>query len=135
MGENNEFDRVEYWIETSEYDLETAKIMLKGKRFLYVGFMCNLALEKILKAYFVFTNSSMPPYTHNLRRIATESNLYKLMSEDQKDFIDDIIPFNIEGRYPEYKQMLYEALDEEKCNKILKGTEEFITWTKTKLKN
>ena len=77
----------------------------------------------------------MPPYTHNLRRIATESNLYKLMSEDQKDFIDDIIPFNIEGRYPEYKQMLYEALDEEKCNKILKGTEEFITWTKTKLKN
>ena len=46
MGENNEFDRVEYWIETSEYDLETAKIMLKGKRFLYVGFMCNLALEK-----------------------------------------------------------------------------------------
>ena len=31
--------RVEYWIELSDYDLETAEAMLESKRYLYVGFM------------------------------------------------------------------------------------------------
>lgn len=133
MGDKNEFDKVDYWIETAEYDLETSKVMQKGKRYLYVGFMCSLAVEKILKAFYVFAKNQMPPYTHNLRRIATEANLYKDLTENQKDFIDDIIPFSIEGRYPEYKQMLYEALNDEKCKKIIQETEEFIEWTKKKL--
>ena len=34
---------------TTIYDLDTAKAMLKSERYLYVGFMCNLAIEKILK--------------------------------------------------------------------------------------
>lgn len=135
MEDNNEFDKVEYWIETAEYDLETSKVMRKGKRYLYVGFMCSLAVEKILKAFYVYTKNGMPPYTHNLRRIATEANLYKDMTDEQKNFIDDIIPFNIGGRYPEYKQMLYDALNDEKCKMIIEETEEFIEWIKKKLEN
>ncbi len=29
------------WIQIAEYDLETAKAMLKSKRYLYVVFMCQ----------------------------------------------------------------------------------------------
>lgn len=36
---NNE--KVNYWIDIAEYDLETAKAMFTSKRFLYVGFMCH----------------------------------------------------------------------------------------------
>lgn len=32
--------KVQYWIDLAEYDLEAAKVMLKGKMFLHVGFMC-----------------------------------------------------------------------------------------------
>jgi hypothetical protein len=32
-------DKVKYWQELSDYDLETAVAMLKSKRCLYVGFM------------------------------------------------------------------------------------------------
>ena len=39
-------DKVAYWIELSDYDLETAKAMLDTKRFLYVGFMCHQVIEK-----------------------------------------------------------------------------------------
>ena len=46
-------EKVEYWIDISEYDLETAEAMLQTKRFLYVGFMCHQAIEKILKAHYV----------------------------------------------------------------------------------
>ena len=102
---------------------------------LYVGFMCNQTMEKILKAYYVFKNKKTPPYTHNMRRLATEANLYKELSEKQKDFIDDMIPFNIEGRYPEYKQMLYDTLKRTECESLIEGTEEFVKWIKSKLEN
>jgi len=38
--------RVGYWDELSQYDLETAVVMLAGGRYLYVGFMCHQAVEK-----------------------------------------------------------------------------------------
>jgi len=34
-------EKVKYWIDISKYDLETAEVMLKSKKFLYVGFMCH----------------------------------------------------------------------------------------------
>ena len=131
----SDFDKVDYWIELAIYDLDTAKAMLTTRRYLYVGFMCNQAIEKMLKAYYVFKNKKIPPYTHNMRRLATEANLYKEMNEKQKDFIDDMIPFNIEGRYPEYKQMLYNTLKHSECEKLITETEEFMQWTKNKLEN
>ena len=32
--------KIKYWIDLSDYDLETADAMLNSKRYLYVGFMC-----------------------------------------------------------------------------------------------
>jgi len=40
--------KVLYWIEISDYDLDTAEAMLESKRYLYVGFMCHQAIEKQL---------------------------------------------------------------------------------------
>ncbi|RZB34526.1 MAG: hypothetical protein SRB1_00294 [Desulfobacteraceae bacterium Eth-SRB1] len=42
-------EKIKYWIDMAEYDLETARIMLKGRRFLYVGFMCHQVVKKFLK--------------------------------------------------------------------------------------
>ncbi len=39
---------VDYWLELSEYDLETAGAMLQTNRFLDVAFMCHQSIEKIL---------------------------------------------------------------------------------------
>ena len=36
------------WIALAEYDLETGRHMLATGRYLYVVFMCHMALEKIL---------------------------------------------------------------------------------------
>ena len=101
--------------------------MLKSKRYLYVGFMCNQVIEKMFKAYYVKTNGEQPPYTHKLIRLAEEGNLYKLMSDEQKDFLDVISPLNIEARYPTQKQQLFEVLNKPKeiefKNLILELTE------------
>lgn len=41
----------ENWIAMSDYDIGTAEHMLSSGRYLYVIFMCHLALEKMLKAH------------------------------------------------------------------------------------
>ncbi len=66
----NHNKKINYWVDISCYDLESAKVMLEGKRFLYVGFMCHQAIEKILKGYYVFVHGDNPPYTHRLGYLA-----------------------------------------------------------------
>ena len=41
-----------YWLKIANYDLKTAEAMLKSKRYLYVGFMCNQSIKKILKGIY-----------------------------------------------------------------------------------
>jgi len=38
-----------------------------------------------------------PPFTHDLTGLAQKTELYDLMSEQQKDFIEDLNPLNIEA--------------------------------------
>ena len=45
----SDFDKSEYWFESAEYDLQTARAMLETRRLLYVGFMCHQTIEKALK--------------------------------------------------------------------------------------
>lgn len=126
-------DRIEYWIELSEYDLETARAMLDTKRYLYVGFMCQQVVEKALKGYYVFSQDAQPPYIHNLTKISEKANIYNEYSEDQKDFIELLEPLNITARYPENKEKLSKSMTEAKCKVIIEKTEELLKWIKEKL--
>ena len=58
---------------------------------------------------------------------------YENFSEEQKDFIDQIEPLNIEARYPSHKERLLKSLSESKCKEILENTITLQTWIKTKL--
>ena len=96
-------DKVTYWIEMSDYDLETADAMLVTGRYLYVGFMCHQTIEKVLKAYWSNCLEEIPLKIHSLSRLAEKTSIDKELSEEQLDFIDRLEPLNIEARYPSYK--------------------------------
>jgi HEPN domain-containing protein len=130
MTEN---EKIEYWIDISGYDLETAAAMQQTKRLLYVGFMCHQAIEKILKAYYVFIRNETPPYTHNLTVLAEKAGIYDIFSEEQKNFIDFLDPLNIKARYPAHKEQIYKMIDEGKTGEILNTTRELYQWIKMKL--
>ena len=126
-------EKIKYWIELSDYDLETAIAMLKSKRYLYVGFMCHQVIEKIFKAYYTYLKNDVAPFTHSLSYIAKKGDFYDNFSEIQKDFIDQIEPLNIEARYPSYKERLLKSLTENKCNEIISSTKDLQEWIKKKL--
>jgi HEPN domain-containing protein len=45
-------EKYEYWLETAQYDLDTAKAMFESGRWLYAVFMCQQAVEKLSKALY-----------------------------------------------------------------------------------
>lgn len=126
-------EKAAYWVEIAEYDLETARAMLDTKRFLYVAFMCHQVAEKVLKACIVDVTGEVPPYTHNLRRLADESGIYGSMSDEQKDLLDALEPLNIEARYPTCKESLSRRLDQEFSESLLRETERLYRWIRGKL--
>lgn len=126
-------DKVAYWIELAEYDLETAKVMLNSKRLLYVGFMCHQSIEKIVKGYFEKHINKQAPYTHNISKLSKEAGLYNLFDEGQLDLIDLLDPMNIGTRYPQDKEKLEKSLTFDKCKEILRETEVLLEWIKMKL--
>ena len=76
------FDKSEYWFESAEYDLQTARAMLETRRLLYVGFMCHQTIEKALKGIFVSRKPEEElPYIHKLMRLANLSEISSEMSE------------------------------------------------------
>ncbi|WP_319586310.1 HEPN domain-containing protein [uncultured Desulfobulbus sp.] len=121
-----------YWIEMAEYDLETARAMLQTGRYLYVGFMCHQVIEKTLKAV-VANNNKIPPYIHNLSRLAEISGIYIQLDGIQKDLLDSLEPLNIQARYPEDKERLFQMLDFKRCSELLTQTEELYQWIKATL--
>jgi len=125
--------RVKYWIELSEYDSETAEAMLKSGRYLYVGFMCHQSIEKAFKAYFTKIRSETAPFSHSLSYLAKKGGFYELFTEEQRNFIDQIEPLNIEARYPSHKERLLKSLTDAKCTEIIQNTKELQKWIKEKL--
>ena len=126
-------EKIVYWVELSDYDLETSDAMLQTKRYLYVGFMCHQAIEKIFKAVYSKRIEDTPPYVHKLAFIARRGNFYEEFSEEQKDFIDQMEPLNIKTRYPDDKKELAKKLTQEKCVEIINKTKDFQQWIKEKL--
>lgn len=127
-------ERIEYWLDLANYDLVTAKVMLESKRYLYLGFMCHQVIEKSIKAYFWHVKKSDPPYSYNLLVLSDKSTLENLLSSEQKIFLNELMPLNIQARYPNDKLAMLKTLNYNKSRTILKRTKEFYKWIKILLK-
>lgn len=107
--------------------------MLSARRYLYVAFMCQQALEKILKAIIVEGGGEILR-THNLVRLAELAGAYPEMNEDQQDFLADLTPFAIEARYGDYRSKLSEIIDRKKAGKYLIKAQKVYQWLKKRIK-
>ena len=129
----SDYAKIGYWLESAEYDLQTARAMLETKRLLYVGFMCHQVIEKSLKGIYVSRNPDAElPYIHKLLRLANLSGVYDEMSDAQKELLDTLSPLNIEARYPMHKELLLQSLTVGRCETMIQETEALYVWLKTK---
>ncbi len=123
--------RIRFWIDLSDYDIETAGAMIESKRYLYVGFMCHQAVEKMLKAFYVHVFHQHPPKSHNLRLLAGKSSISDHFTDEQTAFLISLEPLNIEARYPTDKEKLLRSLSPERCLRILNSSKELLSWIRS----
>jgi HEPN domain-containing protein len=126
-------EKVKYWINLSNEDLKIAKTMMENRYRLYTGFMCHQVIEKIFKASYEYLKNEMPPYIHDLPRLAKLADFYDLFSEKQKLFLNTLNPLNIEARYPDYKERVAKTLTDERCKQIFEQTKLLQQWIKEKI--
>jgi HEPN domain-containing protein len=126
-------EKYKYWIEISDDDFDTAKMLYKKKKYLYSGYFLQQSIEKILKGYYQFYKNDFPPRTHNLVYIAEISGILVEMTEEQKETLYNLNPLNIETRYPEYRDKISSSLNKTKIKNILTATKELRSWIKKKL--
>lgn len=121
-------EKVQYWLDIVAEDLDLGEFLCQSGRWLYSAFMCHQVIEKMLKAYWTATREDMPPYIHELKRLAEHCGLYQQMTEEQRYFIEEIRPMNIEARYPDYKRSVASILNADRTNRIVKQTKDMQQW-------
>ena len=125
--------KVEYWLDLADEDVSVAELLLKGKKYLQAGFFCHLIAEKALKAIVANITNKAPPKTHDLTKLAEQGGILNDLSESQLSLLEELNPFNIEARYPDYKANILSILTAEKSTEIFQETEEFLCWIKQRL--
>ncbi|RLG67074.1 DNA-binding protein [archaeon] len=121
------------WLDSAQYDLETAEHMLTTGRYIYTIFMCHLALEKVLKAKVQEVTNKTPPRTHNLRYLVRLSGIE--LPEEKLLFISKLSDISVPTRYPEDFDNLIQSYTREVADEYLKKTKEIFEWMKNSFKS
>ncbi len=118
----------ENFIVSADYDLGTADHLLKTGRYIYVVFLCHLALEKTLKAIAVEVTGQPAPRTHNLLYL---TRLAEIAFQDKHfEFVAKINNASIITRYPEDFSKLIEVYPVDIVTDYLRQTKDVISWLK-----
>ena len=119
---------VKNWLDSAQYDLETAEHMFKTGRYIYTVFMCHLALEKVLKAKIEEVTGKTPPRTHDLEYLTELAKLSP--DEDKEKFIAEITNLSVVTRYPKDFQRILKDFSKKRTELVLKKTKEVFEWIK-----
>lgn len=124
---------VAHWVERSKYDLGTAKVMLDTGRYLYVAYMCQQTVEKMLKAIIAQHGKENFPI-HNLNRLAEIATIRNELTSEQFNFLAELTPYHIEARYGDYKESLSEIINDKEAEQVYRKTKGIYKWLYQKIK-
>jgi HEPN domain-containing protein len=123
-----------YWLDHALYDMETAESMFKTRRWLYVAFMCQQALEKLIKGlYGLYLDFDTIPRSHNIRWIVSlfAEKLPEEIPENILVLFESLAQYYFSNRYPDYVDQLLKRINEAEARRILAESKEVFTWLQT----
>lgn len=123
---------IKYWTDASDVDFLAMDSLFDNGHYVWALFVGHLVIEKLLKACLVKSGNTEIPYIHDLGKLAEKANLE--LSEQQKDFLDEVTTFNIKARYPDYKNRFYKKASREFADGYISKIKEFRQWLKEQIK-
>lgn len=119
---------IQFWINSADDNYKSMLNMFNSGEYMWSLFVGHLAIEKLLKAYYVKVCDKDVPHSHNLYKLAVKSKIE--LSETQKDSLQRITLFNIKARYEDIKKDFYHKCTKEFTEDNIKG---LTTWLKQKI--
>ena len=126
-------EHLKFWLDSAEHDWDTAKSLFLTGKYDWCLFVAHLVLEKTLKALYIQDNcNQLPPKTHNLVKLARQTEIE--LSEEQEIFLDEVNDFNLEARYPQYKNEFYKKCTKEFAENYFYNIDEMMKWLQSQIK-
>ena len=130
--EEIEIDKLfNHWINSSDSDYKTMNDLFSTKNYSWALFIGHLVIEKLLKAYYIKTKFEIPPFIHDLRRLAEKADLH--LNKENINILDTVTRFNINARYDDYKNNFNKLCTLEFTAKWISNIKEFRRWIKSLL--
>lgn len=129
-----QFDKqklIDFWIAGADDDYDTMTAMFDTKRYSWALFVGHLMIEKLLKAYFVKINENYPPFTHNLLKLAKDTNLP--LTDELKLQLTTITAFNLNARYDDYKRSFQKKCTPDFTNEWIEKIKELKLWIREQI--
>jgi HEPN domain-containing protein len=118
---------IAYWVKSSERDWKAARDLASAGNRVQALFFAHLVIEKLLKACWVKENKAdLPPRTHNLEYLLAQTGLS--MPVDDIDELRIMTAWNIEGRYQDYKDLIFKATTQEYVESKFEIVNRIRTW-------
>ena len=126
-------EKYDYWLDIAQYDLDSADAMATSRRWLYTVFMCQQAIEKLIKGLYIIYVDDDIPRIHNINAIIGkfEEKLPLPVSEENKELFRKLSMYYISNRYPDYLAKLSGQIKETEATEILRQTKEVFKWLLT----
>ena len=126
-------NKYEYWLDIAKYDLNVAESMCKSGHWLYVVFMCQQAIEKLVKGLYTVYIDDNTPRIHNIKPMVEkfEDKLSQTVTEEIYEFFDTLSSYYLNNRYPDFISKLSTQIDETEAQETLLRTKEVFAWLLT----
>lgn len=124
--------KTQEWLDIVKEDLEVADLCFKNDKYLYAAYLCQQAIEKVLKAY-ITASGETPLPIHDLAQLAEDGGLWEKINSEQRIFLRALSTYAIGARYPERKKKLLIQCNKEEADKILANSKEMIAWLKKEI--
>ena len=130
MTDNEKFG---LWLEYAERDLDAAGIMFNAGRWFYVVFMCQQAIEKLVKGLYVLYVDENVPRIHNIKTLMEriENGLTTPVPEKYYSLFKRLSAYYVGNRYPDYISKIGEHVGEDESRILFSETKEAFAWLLT----
>ncbi|MDR2607986.1 MAG: HEPN domain-containing protein [Treponema sp.] len=126
-------EKYTYWLTHAQYDIDTAGAMLASGRWFYVVFMCQQAVEKLVKGLYTVYIDDNVPRVHNIKTLFErfEDKLTVPILPEVFQLFDVLSSHYLGSRYPDFMNDPAKNVSEGNAKNIFNKSKEVFQWLQT----
>src|SRR3989338_3573494 len=122
---------IERWLLQGKEEADTAKVCIEGKKWFAAAFWSQQAVEKVLKALYIFKKKEASGTTHSLTYLGRELDVPKEYSSLLRDLTKEYYM----SRYPDASEDVpYKIYNKEDAEHYFSICMKLIKWVESQLK-